>query len=283
MRFLLISLFTIQSTFSLGAAEISLWPSGNPGGWSVEGPEEFVEKNDGLTRLKNVSVPTLESFAPRDPPETAAPAMIVCPGGGYSILAMSHEGTDVAKHLAAHGIHAFVLKYRLPRPGTDDVRHAAALQDAQRAISLVRARATEFGVDPARIGMMGFSAGGHLTALVSNTAERTYPPVDAADEISHLPDFIGLIYPAYLTTDADTLTPEIRISEMTPPAFLVHSADDPVTARSSLHYALALQAKKVPIELHIFAEGGHGWGITKAKDKPVASWPALLTRWIKGF
>ena len=249
----------------------------------MDGPEESIEKNDGIARIKNISTPTIESYAPAGSPETPAPAMIVCPGGGYSILAISHEGTEVAKYLAAQGIHAFLLKYRLPRPGTDDVRHAAALQDAQRAISLVRAGASKFQIDPARVGIMGFSAGGHLVALTSNTAERTYPAVDAADEISHLPDFTGLIYPAYLTTEDDTLIPEIPITETTPPAFLVHSADDRITVRSSLHYALALEAKKVPIELHIFAEGGHGWGMTMAKDKPVASWPGLLARWIKGF
>jgi acetyl esterase/lipase len=277
---------TQAATAGDAAAIIPLWPAGNPGGWSVGGNEESIERDDGIARLRNINAPSLAHFpaASGGTGGRARPAVVICPGGGYSILAIDHEGYAVAEFLAARGTDAFVLKYRLPREGLDDVRHAAALQDAQRAVSLVRYRAAELGIDPGMVGIMGFSAGGHLAALASTRfAERSYRPADEADEASPRPDFAALIYPAYLVEkDAPpgTLTPELVLTGEIPPTFFIHAGDDPVTAESSVFYYLALQRLGVRAEMHLFGEGGHGYGITKARDLPVGSWPDRLAAWI---
>lgn len=266
------------------AAEvIDLWPSGNPGGWATEGDEINLDNNDGIARVKNVNRPTLAYF-PADPDKATDAAMIVAPGGGYSILAIDHEGYAVAEYLASQGIHAFVLKYRLPRKGQDTVRHAPGLQDAQRAISLVRAQAAARKIAPDKIGLMGFSAGGHLAAVTSTAfAERSYEPVDDADKQSPRPDFAGLIYPAYLVGKNDPsgkLTDDLTLSKDIPPTFFVHAQNDGVTCESSIFYYLALKRLGVPAEMHLFPEGGHGYGITKAKDLPVSTWPQLIAAWV---
>jgi acetyl esterase/lipase len=177
-----------------------------------------------------------------------------------------------------------VLKYRVPRrTGTpNDIPPPQALMDAQRAVSLVRSKAGELGIDPRRIGLLGFSAGGHLAAWASTNFDRkTYPPVDAADKVECRPDFSVLIYPAYLLKKGNTgLADEIKVDSQTPPTFLVHAGDDPVTVESSVQYYLALKQAKVPAEMHIFSSGGHGYGILPGK-KPVSEWPRRLEEWMR--
>jgi acetyl esterase/lipase len=174
------------------------------------------------------------------------------------------------------------VKYRVPkRPGLD--RHAPALQDAQRAFSLVRSRAGEFGIDPSRLGVLGFSAGGHLSAALSaSAAQRTYPRVDAADNLSCRPDFSILIYPAYLTLkeQGDKINPETAVTSNTPPAFIAMTQDDPVRVESALFYSVALKQAGVPFELHIYPKGGHGYGLRR-NENPVTAWPDRATEWMR--
>lgn len=263
---------------------LPIWGGGElPGGWKIEGPEksEKTAHMGGTLAVKNISVPQLEYFKPQG--EISRRAVIVCPGGGYNILAWDLEGTEVATWLSGSGIHAFVLKYRLPRP--DDVRHAAALEDAQRAISLVRAGAEARGIAPDQIGIMGFSAGAHLSALAAtNHAKRSYPARDSVDAVSCRPDFAGLIYSAYLLKDAKDpasgLNPDLPAGPDTPPAFLVHAMDDPLPCANATSWVLAMQKLKVPAELHLYAEGGHGYGLRS--DKSVRGWPANMILWLKG-
>jgi acetyl esterase/lipase len=221
-------------------------------------------------------------------------AVIVCPGGGYHILAWDLEGTEVAEWLNGLGVHAFVLKYRLPRPG-DKERHAAALEDAQRALSLVRAGAAERGIAPDRIGIMGFSAGGHLAALAADRgSERVYKPADAVDAVPCRADFAALIYPAYLVPDQNApgtagavepaagstgLSPLFRVPAAMPPVFLAHAIDDPVPVANSTAYLLAMKARKVPAELHVYPDGGHGYGLRSPLS--VKDWPARMAAWLQ--
>lgn len=178
--------------------------------------------------------------------------------------------------------HRHRAEVRVPRRA-DREMYDAPLQDAQRAMGILRQRAGEFGINPKRIGVLGFSAGGHLSAMLSNHwRERTYPVVDAADAQSCRPDFSVLIYPAYLTEDNDgkVIAANLPLSADTPPAFLVMAADDPVKAENALHYALALEQLKVPVELHLYPSGGHGYGLRRT-DNPVTWWPERATEWLR--
>jgi len=207
--------------------------------------------------------------------------VLVCPGGGYHILALDLKGTEVCDWLNFLGVHAVPLKYRVSRrPGREP--HAAPLEDAQRAIGLLRRRAAEWGVETNRLGVLGFSAGGHLAAVLSNTPRRAYPRVDAADDAPCRPDFAVLVYPAYLTDQdqGDRLRPEVPVSTNTPPTFLVITQDDPVRVENVLGYAAALQREKVPFELHSHPRGGHGYGLRRT-DHPVTWWPDRAGEWMK--
>jgi len=210
---------------------------------------------------------------------------LVCPGGGYQILAIDLEGTEVCQWLNSVGVTAVLLKYRVPsRKGLE--RYTAALQDGQRAIGLVRYHAADWHIDPKRIGMLGFSAGGHLSAMTSTHFEkRTYDPVDEADQVSCRPDFTILIYPAYLVGKdlGPELAPELTVTSNTPPAFIVQTEDDPVHVESGLFYYLALKKAKVPAEMHLFAVGGHGYGLRHESGKAVFSWPKLAEEWMRGL
>ena len=257
---------------------IALWPAGNPDGWTIELEEERTD--DGIVRVKNVRTPTLSYY----PPTTTAThqAMIICPGGGYSILAIDHEGIQVARFLASHGIHCFVLKYRLPKK-EDPSRHHVALQDAQRAVSLVRYTAKEYQIDSKQIGIMGFSAGGHLSAAASTQFnKRHYNARDDIDKTSCRPDFTALIYPAYLVDKENltTMAEEITVTKDTPTAFLAHTCDDGVPADSSIQYYLALRKHKIPGRLCIYPDGGHGYGLRK-RDKLVGQWIDNLAAWLE--
>ncbi|MCP5523347.1 MAG: alpha/beta hydrolase [Verrucomicrobiales bacterium] len=269
-------------------ATIRLWPGTAPGEVGGLGPEQDTTKPDGglvagrrLIRLGNVADPTIAVYpAPAD--KNTGAAVLVCPGGGYHILAMDLEGTEVCEWLNSIGVTGIVLKYRVPRRA-DREMYDAPLQDAQRAMGILRQRAGEFGINPKRIGVLGFSAGGHLSAMLSNHwRERTYPVVDAADAQSCRPDFSVLIYPAYLTenNDGKVIAANLPLSADTPPAFLVMAADDPVKAENALHYALALEQLKVPVELHLYPSGGHGYGLRRT-DNPVTWWPERATEWLR--
>lgn len=236
-----------------------------------------------LIRLGNVSTPTLHVFRPEKSKDTGA-AVIIAPGGGYHILAWDLEGEEVAEWLAGIGVTGVVLKYRVPRrPGQPgDKQPVGPLQDAQRAVSLVRSKAKEWNLDPARIGVLGFSAGGHLAASASvNYDRRAYEPVDDADKASCKPDFSILIYPAYLVNPEGTgLLPAIKVDKNTPPAFLAHATDDPINSLNSVQYYAALKRAGVSAELHVFRSGGHGYGL-RTTEEPVTSWPARCAEWMR--
>jgi acetyl esterase/lipase len=262
---------------------IELWPGVAPGETGKIGDEKTENGKDGITRVSNVSKPTLTIFRPSPEKDTGA-AVVICPGGGYNILATSHEGEDVAKWLNSIGLTGIMLKYRVPRrEGTsNDVPPPQALMDAQRAMGLVRSQAGALGIDPKRIGLLGFSAGGHLTAWAStNFEKRTYEPVDDADKVDCRPDFTVLIYPAYLVKKGKPgLVDEIKVGSQTPPTFLAHASDDPVTVESSVQYYLALKRAGVPAEMHIYSTGGHGYGMLPS-TKPVGAWPKRLEEWMR--
>lgn len=278
------------SSFAAAPNPIPLWPNGAPGEKGDIGEEKDMTKpTDGIVagkpvvRLGNVSQPTLTVFpAPKE--KSTGAAVVICPGGGYHILAMDLEGTEVAEWLNSIGVTAVLVKYRVPvrkeRP-----RYEAPLQDAQRALGIVRQRASEWGIDPKRIGIMGFSAGAHLSAVVSGSFDkRAYDPVDAADQLSSRPDFTMLIYPAYLTLakENDKIAPELKISASTPPTFLAQTQDDSIRVECSLFYYLALKQAKVPVEMHLYPTGGHGYGLRPAKHN-VTSWPKRAEEWMRGL
>jgi acetyl esterase/lipase len=270
------------------ALTVELWPGQAPGENGNIGEERDMTKpGDGLVagqavvRLGNVSRPALTFYRP--PPEIdTGTAVVVCPGGGYHILAMDLEGSEVCQWLNSVGVTGVLLKYRVPkRPGIE--KHSAALQDAQRALGLVRHRAAQLGIDPNRIGVLGFSAGAHLSAALSNNFEkRTYPAVDEADEISCRPDFALLIYPAYLSVkeENDRISPELKITAATPPTFIVMTQDDPVRVENALFYALALKNEKVPVQLHTYSSGGHGYGL-RPSAQLVTTWPKRAEEWLR--
>jgi acetyl esterase/lipase len=268
---------------------LALWPKGAPGEKGDIGEERDMTKpSDGLVggkpvlRLGNVSTPTLTLYRPPPDKDTGA-AVVVCPGGGYNILAMDLEGTEVCDWLNSAGVTGVLLKYRVPaRKGLE--RYTAALQDAQRALSLVRYHAADWHLDPKRIGIMGFSAGGHLSAAASTRFEkRSYETVDEADQASCRPDFVMIIYPGYLVRQGGPdVAPDLTVTSNTPPTFLVQTEDDPVHVENSLFYYLALKNAKVPAEMHLFAHGGHGYGLRES-DRAVVSWPKRAEQWMRGL
>lgn len=265
-------------------AVIPLWPAGVPGEPTPFAKAETLRQipKDGKTidLLSDISTPTLTVYRPAKPNGTA---VIVAPGGGYNILAWDLEGTEVAAWLNSIGVTAFQLKYRVPRRSTDDPKGwpVGALQDAHRAVRVVRSRAKEFGIDPTKLGMLGFSAGGSLTARTCTSFESPgYPAADEADKLSARPDFAVLIYPAYLLNDAkDGISPRLPVGPKTPPMFLAHAADDPLGSDDSVYLHLALKKHKVPSDLHIYTTGGHGFGLRPAKS-PAVTWPARCAEWM---
>ena len=267
---------------------LPLWPNAAPGEKGnlpaeadTTKPGEGFVAGQRVMRIGNVSQPTITIFSPPKDRANGA-AVLVCPGGGYNILAWDLEGTEICAWLNSIGVTGVLLKYRVPkREGLE--KHTAALHDAQRALGLVRSRATGLGLDPQRIGVLGFSAGGHLAAALSaNYEQRTYVPLDDTDKASCRPDFTVLIYPAYLTLkdDGDKLAPEIKVTAQTPPAFVVMAADDSVRVENALFYALALKNANVPCELHVYPDGGHGYGL-RPTGHAVTTWPARAAEWME--
>jgi len=276
-------------TFAAGTPKvIELWPGVAPGEKGDIGEERDTTKptdqliaGKRVIRLGNVSKPTLSIYRPSARKNTGA-AVLVCPGGGYHILAMDLEGTEICAWLNSIGVTAALLKYRVPkREGLE--RHVAPLQDAQRALGLLRSRAGEFNIDPQRIGALGFSAGGHLiAALAGNPAQRTYPVVDDADSASCRPDFNIVIYPGYLVLkdQGDRINPDVQPTTNHPPTFLVMTQDDPVRVENAALYYLALKQAGVPSELHTYPTGGHGYGLRRSEHF-VTSWPDRAADWMR--
>ncbi|MDP3736476.1 MAG: alpha/beta hydrolase [Hyphomonadaceae bacterium] len=267
-----------------------MWPGDPPGDEGVTATEEIIERSkDPAVRdraVLHVRKPTLKVFRPAKPDGSA---VLVLPGGGYQRVVLDKEGDETAMRLARAGVTAAVLVYRLPEDGWEAGRDAP-LQDAQRAMRLLRSDRVATSLDAKRIGVLGFSAGGHLAAaLALDGARRTYGDVDAADVTSARPDFAALIYAAYLggagspallrgTGAARDLI--AAVDRDTQPIFLLHAADDTtVPVESSVRMYQALKAAGVPAELHVFPEGGHGFGIARAAGKPVEVWPDLFLRW----
>jgi acetyl esterase/lipase len=271
---------------------LSLWPGAAPGAPANPPPEadtttakDRLVANRPFIHLGNVSTPTLTYYAPHalgGPAPAIAPAVVVFPGGGYRILAIDLEGTEVCNWLNQAGIACVLLKYRVPDTGPYP-KSSAALQDAQRALGLVRAHAAEWKIDPNRIGVLGFSAGAHLAAALStHYDQRLYEAIDSADKLSCRPDFAVIVYPGYLALADKNFAPnpEINPTAKTPPTFIVQAEDDPVHVENAVVYYMALKKAKVPAELHIYAEGGHGYGLRRT-ELPVTTWPQSVEAWLR--
>ena len=266
---------------------ILLWPARVPDETKSLPPEQDQTKpSDELVagravlRLGNISTPTITIYSPPKEKRNGA-AIVVCPGGGYRILAMDLEGTEVCAWLNSIGVTAVLLKYRVPaREGLP--RHVPALEDAQRALGLVRHQATELGIDPRRVGILGFSAGAHLAATLStHTNERTYAPVDTNDANDCVPNFCVLLYPGGIVAkDGDPqIVPDIQVFAETPPTFLAMAEDDPVNVDNALYYYIALKKAKVPAEMHLYPKGRHGYGLRRTENT-VTTWPDRVADWL---
>jgi acetyl esterase/lipase len=282
---------------SAGHRQISLWPDTPPDAQPVKGPE-YVARTEhekligGRTYLyaSDITRPTLTVYAP--PGKNTGAAVLVIPGGGFQILAMDLEGTEICDWLNSRGISCVLLKYRVPslpydwkcdcRP--DNLRvPTQSLEDVQRAMGMIRLHAKDWNIDPHKLGVIGFSAGGYLVAEISTHYDkRLYPPVDAADKESCRPDFAIGIYPGHLATDAGKLNPNVPVTKDTPPTFLLQAEDDDVDGIQSPVYYAALQAAGVPAELHIYPHGGHAFGLRRTKE-PITAWPDLVDVWLQGL
>ena len=280
LKLALISMMTLQTLASQEVA-IPLFPQGAP-----NEKVQLVEKaptngnlvgGETVIRMTGVSTPTITIYKPNKAIDTGT-AMVVCPGGGYNILAYDLEGTEICSWLNGIGITAVLLKYRVPRrEGLP--KHAAPLQDVQRALRYVRANAEQIGIRPDKIGVMGFSAGAHLSAMASTAyATDNYPPFDAIDKVSSKPDFCLLVYPAYLNSEAFELAPEVKVTPETPPTLIIQAQDDHSFIGSSLAYYHALTKNKVSASMHLYSKGGHGYGLRNT-GHTVNEWPERAETW----
>jgi acetyl esterase/lipase len=270
-----------------GHTQIPIWPKGVSGATPTPNPPEAdtTTSKDNLIagkpliRLGNVSSTTITLYQPATKPTGAA--IVVFPGGGYHILAIDLEGTEVCDWLTSSGVACIILKYRVPDSGPCP-KSSAALQDAQRAFGIVRSHAAEWHIDPHRIGVLGFSAGALLAAALGTHYDQgLYDSVDAADNMSCRPDFAVIVCPGYLAVAEQNMTPnaEIHPTEKTPPFFIVQAEDDPVHVENATVYFLALKNAKVPAELHIYSDGGHGWGL-RPTNQTVTHRPNLVETWL---
>jgi acetyl esterase/lipase len=325
MKSLLIALYVVSAFGTLSAqkfvwqpspghTQIPIWPAAVPDPQPVAGPE--VAETTGKDSLvagrpwvavSNVTQPTMTVYSPKE--KNTGAAVIVFPGGGYQILAIDLEGTEVCDWLTSKGITCVLLKYRVtdvgPYPKSGPYPESPmALEDAQRTVGLVRFHAAEWHIDPHKIGVLGFSAGGHLSAAISTHYEkRLYPAVDAADKESCRPDFAVPIYPGHLSLDAAewdakqgikkfvvphsptanknlTVNPEVPATSQTPPTFLLQAEDDHVdSVDDSLSYYIALRKAGVPVEMHLYAQGNHAFGLRRTK-LPITAWPQLVETWL---
>jgi acetyl esterase/lipase len=271
---------------SIEHKELPIWSTSIPDSELITGTEKY---NDGM--VENVSKPTITIYPPNG--KNTGAAVVVFPGGGYKKLAIELEGSEICEWLASIGVTGILLKYRVPDSGPHhddscdcqkDAIKPLALEDAQRAVGLVRLNAKEWNIDPHKIGVIGFSAGGHLVADVStNYKKRAYPVIDEADKESCRPDFAIALYPGHMmfhTTKSYELNPAIPVDGNTPQTFLLQAGNDPVDSiQNSLVYYIALKKAGVPVEYHIYAEGGHAFGLKKT-SQPIADWPKLVETWL---
>jgi acetyl esterase/lipase len=279
-----------------GHQQTRLWPGAAPNMEDVRLPPEYSETATNpkrfagrpVTGVFNVAVPTLTVFPAKQPGNGAA--MLVFPGGGFAKLAIDLEGSEVCDWLTSRGTTCVLVKYRVPKSNhhhDEDCdcgvtpKHLLALQDAQRAIRLVRSRAGELEINPRKIGVIGFSAGGYLVAQTSNIFEPAYEPVDEIDKVSSRPDFAIAMFPGHLCRAGGSLDPGIKVTKATPPTFLLQAWDDPVDPIcNSIVYARALDDAGVPAEVHLFARGGHAFAM-RPLGHPVERWPTLVEDWLK--
>ncbi len=283
---------------SPGHTQVPIWPGAVPDAQPVAAPENDTTTKTNLVAgrpwvaVGNVSQPTMTVYSPKG--TNTGVAVVVFPGGGYKILAIDLEGTEVCDWLTSKGITCVLLKYRVPFSGPYwdercrchiNPKAPMALEDAQRTVGLVRFHAAEWHIDPHKIGVLGFSAGGHLAAAMSTHFEqRLYPAVDAADKESCRPDFAVALYPGHLWTEDEKfeLNPDIatHITRQTPPTFLLQAEDDHVdNVNQSLVYYIALKNAGVPVEMHLYAQGGHAFGLRRTK-LPITRWPQLVETWL---
>jgi acetyl esterase/lipase len=265
---------------------VNVWPGRAPGVLDNGNPEiDTTTPKDNLIagkpliRLGNVTSPTLTIYKPKG--KNTGAAVVVFPGGAYRILAIDLEGTEVCDWLSGKGIACVLLKYRVPDSGPYP-KSSAALQDAQRALGVVRWHASEWRIDPQRIGVLGFSAGAHLAAALSTHYDkRLYDPVDAADQQKCRPDFAVIVYPGYLALAEQNFANnrDITVTDKTPPSFIVMAEDDPVHVENATAYFRMLKNAKVPAELHIYSQGGHGYGLRRT-TLPVTTWPQSVETWL---
>lgn len=282
MKQTLFILLFIVSIMSL-QSQIVLFPQGAPG------ETVKMKQKDDLTgnkvagcpvlRITDVSEPTL-TFYPAPADNNSGVTIIVNPGGGYNILAYNLEGTEICKRFNSYGINCVLVKYRVPRRAGLE-KHEAPLQDVQRAIAYTRSHAEEWNLNSDKIGVLGFSAGAHLSAVAStNYSERTYPRIDNNDDVSLRPDFTALIYPAYLSADNFSISPELKVDENTPPTILIQTQDDNSYIDSSIFYYYALKQAKVPVAMHLYPSGGHGYG-ARNTGHTVNEWPHRVISWLR--
>jgi acetyl esterase/lipase len=256
-----------------GAEIVAVWPEGKMPGRGAPEPESEIVRGDGFHRFTNISRPTLSIF-PAPKTDRPAPAMIVCPGGGYSYVVYDKEGTEIAAWLNSAGITALVLKYRTPN------NRAGALEDVQRALSLARVRSAAWNIDPKRLGVIGFSAGGNLAAKASTLFEqRAYTAIDDVDQQSCRPDFAVLVYPAYLDDRNGHVASDLDLKAKIPPTLIVHTEDDKTYVAGSKLYHTALLEARVPHEFKLYPTGGHGYGLHCTRDAKV--WPQDALDWLR--
>lgn len=277
-------LFVSTSVFAADPIVVKLWPGGAPEkpGVKIEAEKEVPKKSaDDVQRITNVTDPMITVFKPENANGTS---VLVCPGGGYSILAYEHEGSQVCDFLNQHGVTGILLKYRVPKRDPKDPGREA-LQDAQRAMGIIRHRAEEWGLNPNRVGILGFSAGGHLTVMTALHAnERTYTTDPALDVEDATPNFAIPVYPAYLVSKEEPgkLLPGFEVTAKSPPMCLVHAHDDSWPSSASALLYLEYKKLGLPCELHIYAKGGHGFGMRKSGG-PVNDWPVRVVEWMKSM
>ena len=260
-----------------------LWPEGKVPLYKDTGPEAAMPTTDDIVRFANVSVPTI-TFVKALGSDGPSPAVLVCPGGGYTYVTWGHEGAETAQWFKRNGVSAFILKYRCPK------QRDAAFADAQRAISYIRAHAADFNVDPAKLGVIGYSAGANLAVRLStNHARRGYEAVDDVDNVSCRPDWAMVIYPWALIEDTPKGEPpslklraEFPVDKTVPPAFIVQTQDDGCKVQNAIAYYTALTCAGVKAEMHLFDKGGHGYGM-RVRGKPTDCWPDLAETWLSGI